>query len=289
MVLLSDILNKNLVKGQIGIEIEVEGDRLPNAPTGWHAKADGSLRGGVEYVFRQPETFTTANKRLEDLWDSFEKEKAALDFNERTSIHVHINCLDLTPVQYISFICTYLSIEDLLMKYCGDTRNGNMFCLSASNAEYLMDIILGLAEQGDKMNFESVRRDNLKYSGLNIAATRDYGSLEFRGMRGTTDLDTIKTWVDSLMAIKEFSKGIKHPTEIPEMFSMYGPEEFCNKILQENNFKVITKGVKDIGEILWEGIRRVQRISYAYPMTFNSSWKRQDFKSSNQPRKPYND
>ena len=67
MPLLSEILGRDLVKGQIGVEIEVEGEGLPVAPTGWHGKMDGSLRGGIEYVFRQPESLATTNKRLDDL------------------------------------------------------------------------------------------------------------------------------------------------------------------------------------------------------------------------------
>ena len=53
--LFTDYIGVSASKGEIGIEVEVEGRGLPNAVTGWNVVPDGSLRGeSAEYVLRQP-------------------------------------------------------------------------------------------------------------------------------------------------------------------------------------------------------------------------------------------
>lgn len=251
-------------EGDIGLEIEVEGKRLPQVKSFWRMEHDGSLRGeeNMEYVLQKPLTLDKVKEALSVLDKAYVDNKTVVDDTVRAGVHVHINCQSLTLTELINFIVLYVTMENVLVHFCGDTREGNLFCLRCSDAEFLpARIIEAIQFKKLKANFHD---DNIRYSSMNLKALGDYGSLEFRAMRGTRDLDLIYEWAETLYNIRECAKGFNNPVQIIQNFSADGPALFLQKVLGDN-YALITKGLKqkDIQTMMYDGMRIAQDIAYA--------------------------
>lgn len=230
-MLLYQILEKREpVQGDFGIEIETEGKNLPSVNTqGWRSEKDGSLRGeSYEYVLDKPLPRDEIRKALDYL--AKRTAKAELDFSFRTSVHVHMNVTDCEHEHILNIIYTYLLIEEPLLNYCGRTRKGNRFCLRLQDADGLVDTIRFLFQSNLK-GFFNIRHDSIRYASINLEAITKYGSLEFRAMRGTMDVDVIDTWVEALSRIKAFAKQYKTPLEIATLYRTNSSREFCTLVL----------------------------------------------------------
>jgi hypothetical protein len=217
---LYEILGQALKKGDVGIEIEVEGQHLPdNVDPRWNATVDGSLRGeNREYVLRKPLSVADARDALECLAQNMKDAKAKLAFSFRTSVHVHVNCQDLTYAQYLNFLYTYFLLEEPLMTFCGKERKGNRFCLRLQDAEGMLETYQKMFTQWEE-GFFHIPANQVRYSAMNIEATAKYGSLEFRGMRGNMDVDMITTWVNALIYLREFAKSVDNPAKVYELYA----------------------------------------------------------------------
>jgi hypothetical protein len=217
--LVKDYFTLRETKGEVGIEIEMEGTALgfgPEAAPVWSLKGDGSLRGeSVEYVLRSPVPRSMVAKSLELLQSSLKK--ARLSPSDRCGVHVHVNVQQLTISQLVSFITLYTIFEEVLVKFCGPLREGNYFCLRAKDAEYIIDKFAEYIEQGD---ISGVGRDSFRYAALNLSSIPKFGSLEFRSMRTEKDFRIINTWVEMLLRIKDFAIRFKHPSEIISAVSL---------------------------------------------------------------------
>lgn len=217
--------------GVFGIEIEVEGRNLPHvASKTWKTEEDGSLRGGLEYVIVGAIPSDKVGVALRELSDAFTAVDAILDFSFRTSVHVHMNVQQLTHPQIANCIYTYLLLEDALMNYCGEQRKANRFCLRASDAENIFDMLEKFFKQGDE-GFMVIPRNQARYLALNIEALTKYGSLEFRGMEGNMDIPRIVRWCAALLCLRSYACSKKDPMEIYEEFDKTTPEGFIANVL----------------------------------------------------------
>jgi len=236
MTKLFELLGCKLTTGTFGVEIECEGNNLvPVETDGWRTEDDGSLRGvfpnsRCEWVFKKPLPLAKAITAIATLAREQRKGNAKLDFSLRTSVHVHVNVQDLTEEQYFNFIYTYLLLEPVLLRYCGDVRRANRFCLSINDGEGLMDYISHLFQQGVKQ-IGAIFENDVRYAAINIAATKKYGSLEFRGMRGTLDVDILSTWIMALNAIREYAMENENVHSIHDKFVRNSPTEFMRSVL----------------------------------------------------------
>ena len=235
---LYELLNQNEVKGMFGVEIECEGVNLPfPPPVRWRGENDGSLRGvfpttKCEYVFKDPVSYALAVKNIENLNNSFERNRSVLNFSFRTSTHVHINVQDLTWDEYLAFIYTALLMENVLSRFCGEERENNRFCLRLQDAESFsnnLDRLFG-GKVGDLFD---ISNEDLRYSFINLAATPKYGSLEFRGMRGTTDVEVLKVWLKVLHNMKIFAKRIGSPCDVHDFLVEKHPSDFAKAVLRD--------------------------------------------------------
>lgn len=189
--------NAKIVNGDVGIEIEVEGRNLPMIQDkNWTCHADGSLRNGVEYIFNGPKSFEKAEGILQDLEKLLKTPPSRVDESFRTSVHVHMNVNNLWIQELYTLMCVYFLFERPLLQYSGKDRVGNMYCLPASNAEYLPLMLIRNLAKG--LYLQNIANDNLRYSAMNIKAVIDQGSLEFRSFRGTIESKEIMEWVKIL-------------------------------------------------------------------------------------------
>jgi len=217
---------------RFGIEIEVEGRNLPVGVVGWKQTMDGSLRGdeNVEYVLRTVSSLENVKKYLDNLKKAYDENNSVIDETIRAGVHVHLNVTDLNVRQMFNFITVYYIFEDFLCQFCGPERSGNHFCLRVSDA---MAPIFSLKYALERKNFTVLSNDNLRYAALNFTSLFRHGSLEFRAMRSTADLDEVYKWVCILNELFETTTKNYHesPSEIPRMFSGDGAELFVNTFL----------------------------------------------------------
>lgn len=266
-------VNRNLIEvpGDIGIEIEVEGRRIPGCafsadclPQAWCYHQDGSLRGDEngEFVLRNPIYFDEVEPALKGLWDCFKKCKTEFDDSNRTSVHVHLNVQQFFPSRLISLMALYIIFEEILTNWCGDHRVGNLFCLRAKDAPAIITSIKDNVENG----FVGELADGLHYAGMNMQAMAKYGSLEFRPMRGTDNMQTILLWCKVLQRLYEISEGFKDPREIIWLFSSEGPTNFISTILGDYELPIvdgISLTEEEMKTSVYEGIRLAQDICYS--------------------------
>lgn len=250
-----------LTKGQVGIEIEVEGVNLPAPPRLWRRDEDGSLRGieSAEYVFKRPLTLAEAKTALDQLEKAYVDNESIIDDTVRAGVHVHVNVQDLSIVELYNMMTVYLILENVLIKYCGEGREGNLFCLRAMDAPY---ILTQLKRAARERRFRRLVDDDLRYSSMNVKALGQYGSLEFRAMRGTRDLSRILTWATLLHGLRDFAKKFTDPKDILNGFSEGDGYLFLRDAIGDNIIH-FEQWADEIPSLLKDGVRCAQEVAFA--------------------------
>ena len=266
--------------GKVGLEIEVEGNGFPKSydeddegcddseliPTQWRYTHDGSLRGfdNAEYVLTRPLEFEDVPKAIDDLWVMFKNYGSKLDESNRTSVHVHLNVQDFRLNRLCAFAGLWFCVEDLLVRWCGDHRVGNMFCLRASDAPVIVSKLRKLVTHGDIRGITN--DDGLHYAGFNTQALSKFGSIEIRTLRGATDPEVIKTWVSLLQRIYDISESFQDdPRSVCQMFSGQHYRDFIRQILGPHTDSVLDSLDMDEDEIrrsVHQGVRIAQNICF---------------------------
>lgn len=230
---LSEIVGIKDPNADVGIEVEVEGRGLIAFDSRvWEAKHDGSLRDGIEYVYKKPLAIGKVEESLNELKDNLKDAK--LNFSFRTSVHVHVNCLDLEYDQLLNFIYLSTLMDSMLVNYCGEQRKTNRFCLRLSDAEGLIDVIsplFGFRKRPDYNLDQYIERNQVRYAAVNVESLVKFGTIEFRSMRGTLDKDVLLPWVETLVNIREYSKQFKDPQEVYYHLLEHGTEPVLKEVL----------------------------------------------------------
>lgn len=239
---LYELLNKEPNDGVFGVEVEVEGNNLSPPSVGWKQVRDGSLRGefpyySSEYVFIKPESLNTSIRMIHQLGKAMQDYGSKLKFSFRTSTHVHINVQHLTYPQFLTFLYTSALLENVLMHFCGKERINNRFCLRIQDAEEYIHELKQLFLSNNAIRL--INEDRLRYSAINIGSVPKYGSVEFRGMRGTLDKDVLIPWLKIIYAIREFSVNQNSPHDVHDLFVRNSPEQFVKNIIGEELFNII--------------------------------------------------
>lgn len=257
---LVDVLKYDMVKGEVGIEIEAEAkgnryfpQKIPN--NYWSAVGDGSLRGiCIEYVLKKPLSFEKANEALDVLQKAIIDEEVDMVYSFRAGTHIHLNCLDMTIGQILVLSSLYMSLENLLVEWCGNDRVGNHFCLRVKDAEGLLPFVARCFR--DPICFTQLFSDDIRYASINFSSLIKYGSLEFRAMATEPDFNRIKTWIGILRRLQEKSKNIGSIEALLEEFSMGNPRDWVKEILGDYYEEVKDQDNFDIK--IWRGVRSAQ-------------------------------
>lgn len=215
--------------GEVGIEIELEGFNIEKRECSvWAVERDASLRGEdtAEFVFKNPLKFNEVGKAITKLKTRLRN--STLVPSIRTGVHVHINVQDMELFDLAKFVTTYLVVEDLLLDVCGEGRQSNLFCLKGCEAEYMVGQATKFFRDGE---VEHIGTDAIRYSGINLAAIRKYGSVEFRSLRTPQDLSDINKWVKALKGIKDVSQEWATPADIISGYSGFDKADFLKKVL----------------------------------------------------------
>lgn len=193
---------KGTFQRHVGVEIEVE-NTVDIKPQGWIVERDGSLRGDTarEYKSKFPCTCLDAFERLDDIYSRInavreKKGKGMFDFNERTSIHVHVDVRDLSINQAKSAIKLYMIFEKSFFDLVGRERLHNIFCIPVSESNVF-----------NRNRGREWWQQWDKYCALNAQPVAGFGTLEFRQMMGNDNVRLIKSWVLLLASLVEYAKN----------------------------------------------------------------------------------
>lgn len=262
---IATIFNRKNIKGDIGIEIEVEGNKFlkEGIPLPWTYHKDGSLRGvdNAEYVLKGPILFEKVPEAISILWNMFSAYGSVLDESNRTSVHIHLNAQKFHMNRLTSFLALYFSVEELLTAWCGEHRVGNLFCLRAKDATGIITQIKKFIASDGAYEL----RDGLHYAGLNASALTKFGSVEIRTLRGVNDPKIILDWVAMLERIYNLSADFPDPRDIPSLLSSEGPLNYLEMVLGDRT-SILRNGidysVERTRDALYDGIRLAQDLCY---------------------------
>ena len=263
--LVKDFLGKRGKKGDLGIEIEVEGENLPlTGILGWAAKPDGTLgAGGVEYTTTAPIEVSEKQQSIRLITDALSPKKYKIKNPcSRGSVHVHSNFLNSTPVQYWTSATAYWLTENLLFNFCDPYRKGNCFCLRLTDGEGVLKTILN--DLRKDRPFSLLSTNNIRYCGQNLAATAKFGSIEYRGMSSTVDFDKINTWTSELHNLKvNVNKHYKNPSDLMDSYLKLDAKDFLESIYGVGFIREITKD-KSWRDNLSENAGIISELAYTH-------------------------
>ena len=221
-----------------GLELEIERVEQDMAVNGMVVATDGSLRNnGLEFITRPMylngvasclQTFFTKNRLTED------------NYSERTSIHVHTNCNDLTPDQVASVCVLYQVFEKVLFSWIGNDREANIFCVPWSETTVSYQTVGRLVEQNT-----NALRDWNKYTALNLAPLTRFGTIEWRHMNGHSDMARILLWCQLIGCLFAYCRNRKHDDVLNLVINLNTTSQYMNVL--DTVFGSLSKHLKGIG------------------------------------------
>lgn len=265
MTKIVDLFRRRKTAGDVGIEIEVEGENLVIVDNEvWSTVDDHSLRGvypesRAEYVLATPVRSDAILPALNMLAEELANSK--LDFSYRTSVHVHVNVQQLEAEELLSMMYLYYLLEEPLTRYAGMARIGNNFCLRLRDAEGVLNFTKPWFIDPEKMAGYQAH-DRVRYAAMNLEALPKYGSVEFRAMEGNLDVERIQDWCKMLLCLRDHKLG--SVIDISNAFGLFGPlglleEVFPPKLLKKLMFSDVEYKMNESFSLSYDLVS-----SYAY-------------------------
>lgn len=205
-----DLLDLKHTKGDVGIEIEMELETPynTNAPfkNVWRLEGDGSLKiNGVEFVLKKPVEFSYVGTLIGKLKANLKENDMTILPSIRAGVHVHVNMQQSTLGQMYNMLGCYYPMETVLTRFCGNGREGNLFCLRSRDAAGVLKRV-ELSIKNESLTY--LDTDDIRYAALNIRSLFNYGTLEFRALATTPDLGLIEDWCKMVQKLKEYSERV---------------------------------------------------------------------------------
>lgn len=204
-----------------GIELEIE--NLPeghdwylaNAGDFWNVEEDGSLRprGQAWEFISAPAPMGVVLAETEFLFENIRVTEER-NYTDRCSIHLHTNVQDWTQQQVGTLALVYPVFEDVLFQFInhhkkkeeqGYCRDTNLYCIPWNACRHNRNVVEKL------FGNPGVVRDWQKYTALNFLPIMDKGTVEWRHMHGTRDMEKLTMWFNIIGAIMRFSKETPFP------------------------------------------------------------------------------
>lgn len=191
----------------IGVEVELENAAHIRLSGLWNIHEDGSLRNnGREFTFNVPLNGQVADSALVELAGAIKASRVKPDKSARTSVHVHVDCTDLNPIELARMIGLYAVFETVIFKTFAPNRFGNHFCLPFNDILEFRGIPRYLNSGWEKFEEEINIPDIGRYSALNVRSLFKFGTLEFRHHPGEYDVDRLREWVNCCLAFKRAAR-----------------------------------------------------------------------------------
>jgi hypothetical protein len=258
----------------IGLEIEIERveftEHVHALSIGqgylWRNTEDGSLRNnGREFVSipMRGEVIPAALSRLRETLNTLPMTKG-YEFSDRTSVHVHMNAQDCTLDEVLSFLYLYILVEPLLYEYAGRERFDSIFCVPIT--ESALDSKLALVCEALKtQNLHDVIHEIqgwMKYTGLNLLPLVNYGTIEFRHLNGTLDNTRLMTWINLILSLRKFTKGLDSAKLLVRFLEMNTNSEYTHFLQEVFGDLYHTFDVHNIQQMLEPSVTFLKDISH---------------------------
>lgn len=276
----------------MGVELEVENcehsqdwyqDRT--GKLGWTTTVDNSLRGtnistggnagigGAAFEFiSKPMRASTLLYSMEEFFNVTKFNDA--NYTDRCSVHVHVNCTDLTPDQVSSVALVYSVVEEILFRFVGAGRENNIYCLPWSQCRMNHDMVDKITQ-----DVNGLARRWQKYTALNLIPLRSQGTVEFRQMHGTADMKKLTTWINLIGCIFKYGTNTELTELIKEIKALNSTSEyevFFGRVL--GNYLPYTEDYRasleggiisaKYGLINWKKDRKAPKEEGAYPADY---------------------
>ena len=157
----------------------------------WEITSDGSLRNSGKEFISRPLDKQSLLSAFDNLHNSlqYKSSDCGVRFSQRTSTHIHVNCLDLEEEQVKAIVLWYALFEPIFFLMASPIRRNNIHCVGLDQTVLSESYKRPLAYQKQRWS---------KYTALNILPLSKYGTIEFRHLEGTDDLDKITQWLNTL-------------------------------------------------------------------------------------------
>lgn len=263
----------------VGIEIEVECAHVLDAVNFdyWNVTEDDSLRNNGRELISPPLLGKDISNALTEVEYVF-SEHSSLQFNERTSVHVHMDARDMDTEQLLALMMIYCIVERSLFRYCGQERAESIYCLplySAQGALHNITKICHYIEKEVPSGIQDQLNQYYKYQAINLRPIMAQGSIEFRHHAGCSNKAELMNWINLLMCIKKAALTFS-AKDLPDLVSGHGGEAFLKSVFGEHAHLLINsftqtdvfKGVRLAQDFIYttalhEGVKKVKKCSYA--------------------------
>lgn len=187
----------------VGIEVELEKVNTSYfASSAIKSTQDGSLKlDGVEFV-SVPIKVCYLEQELERL----KKSLISYDVSSRCSVHIHLNVRDFTQEELYRFMLLYLIFEKSLFNFSGNRWKNNFCTPLRSYPKKVLETLYKLKKEGLQTCTW------YKYFSFNISpiwggeSEKAIGTVEFRHMEGTLDIERIINWINLIVSLKISAK-----------------------------------------------------------------------------------
>jgi hypothetical protein len=261
--------NALLLDTNIGLEFEYEGVRTVNGinPMLWSVKEDHSLHNrGMEFTFSEPMWGVDAYGAIENMITTANDNGYLTSM--RTGLHVHLDVRDMARAQLIGFLAYYTMFESAIYNWVGDDRDANNFCLpyykATGSFAQVRDIVGRLFDTWGNDDIAKIKVKGAsqifhRYTGLNLKSLVDFGSLEFRHLKTTKNLDRVIDWINVIFSLKLAAQDVNESTSsgILNELIRVGPTVLLHKVFG-----------KYAGDMLYEGFED-DFYAYGYPQAVN--------------------
>lgn len=200
-----------------GIELEIENLRdgmgyyADEAGSFWAVEEDGSLRPrGQAWEFisgAAPMSHVLAE--TQHLFRRFGIDEER-NYSDRCSVHLHTNVQDWTQQQLASLALVYPVFEGALFQFVnhfkkkeeqGYCRDTNLYCIPWSDCRHNRNFVENLFTNPANV------RNWQKYTALNFLPILDKGTVEWRHLHGTCDMEKITIWFNIIGAMMRYCKN----------------------------------------------------------------------------------
>jgi len=220
----------------------------------WNIEEDGSLRNkGKEFITLVP---SSREELLEDFVGLHKSIRYTPEeaFSERTSVHVHVNCLELSEQHVKNILHYYALFEPVFFKIVEKSRANNIHCVALTQTQL---------PEHYRRPLKNIVNTWSKYTALNLVPLQELGTIEFRHLYGTCDVQLITNWICLLGKMVEYAQKIPLSfarESIVQMNTVSNYHEWLYSVfgdyislLQAPNFeKALSKGVVDTKLMLME-------------------------------------
>lgn len=242
----------------IGIELELEGVAAPPALDYWSIHEDNSLRGGIEYVLREPYAGPSLDAAISEFFDANVNHKSTA----RTSTHIHLNMTDTTLDHLRSMMIVVYGIEDAIFNIVGNARKWSGYAMPLSEMEPTrLRMCMSMNDLGTILTQLAPARNQERYYGFNTASLRRHGTVEFRYFPGAPTREELENWLDLVVSLKQKTAGMDPvalierlvvPTDVVGLLDELLPRSWVNDILKETPPEYILDKMNQIGALTVE-------------------------------------